>query len=301
LAERNNSRTSVNEEEEAESESESNSSQQPAIQNQRRVAGIDTEEPRYIFGTNMIIKKCFPTKSYHKIKQILIRMKDRKYMVNECVICIEPISNDSQCKMLSCFHIFHSECIHNWLCQTANCPVCNKDLNKKDHIKLDLKKHQMNSISVDNECFFSDHIIVRRPDILTNDEFRQAILCALPGEPFYKRKFDAKKKKPKADASSSDESSYARIDDEYRVRNRSKSTGDFEQTKVMAFNVKNRFGKGLWELSDTETNKGLVGPLKIVRLPSGRSIPETRIAPQKSNFFNSALNSVRGSIQQSPS
>jgi hypothetical protein len=58
----------------------------------------------------------------------------------------------------------------------------------------------MNSISVDNECFYSDHIIVRKPDILSIFEFKRAILCALPTEPNYIVKSKKKKmKKPKAD------------------------------------------------------------------------------------------------------
>ena len=127
-------------------------------------------------------------------------MKDRKYMVNECVICIDPIVNQTDCRMLSCFHIFHSDCIENWLTQTASCPICNKELNTKENIRLDLKEHQMNSISVDNECFYSDHIIVRKPDILSIFEFKRAILCALPHEPrFTVKAKKKKKKKPKAD------------------------------------------------------------------------------------------------------
>ena len=109
-------------------------------------------------------------------------MKDRKFMVKECVICIDPISNDSDCKMLSCFHIFHSQCISSWLLANGSCPMCNKMFLKRDHIKLDLKKHQMNAINVDNEYFYSDHIIVRRPDCLDPVEYKRAVLCALPTE-----------------------------------------------------------------------------------------------------------------------
>ena len=135
-----------------------------------------------IHGTKHRINKAFPSKPYSKLKQTLIRMKDRKFMVQECVICIEPIRNDTQCRMLSCFHIFHSECVEKWLIENASCPMCAKVLVSKDDIKLDLKKHQMNSIVVDNECFFSDHIIVRKPDLLTRQEFKISQLCVFPGD-----------------------------------------------------------------------------------------------------------------------
>ena len=61
--------------------------------------------------------------------------------------------------------------------------MCNRTFNNRESIRLDLKKHQMNAISVDNECFFSDHIMVRKPDALTPQEYKRAILCALPHEP----------------------------------------------------------------------------------------------------------------------
>jgi len=86
-----------------------------------------------------VIDKFFPAKSYQKLKEALIRMKDRKYFVQECVICIEPITNKSRCRMLSCFHIFHAPCIDQWLVNNACCPMCNKKLVSFDDIKLDLK------------------------------------------------------------------------------------------------------------------------------------------------------------------
>lgn len=121
----------------------------------------------YIYGSHLPINRCFPTKKYKRLKQILIRMKDRKFFVKECVICLDAITNESDCKMLSCFHIFHSKCIFTWLGTNSSCPMCNKVFNKQEDIKIDLDKHRMNAITVDNECFFSDHIIVRTPDLLT--------------------------------------------------------------------------------------------------------------------------------------
>lgn len=62
---------------------------------------------------------------------VLIRMKDRKYFVNNCVICFDAITNESTCRMLSCFHIYHKDCIDGWLRKIASCPICNKVFNRK--------------------------------------------------------------------------------------------------------------------------------------------------------------------------
>lgn len=41
----------------------------------------------------------------------------------ECTICFEPL--DDQTKMLTCGHIYHDECVSNWLSNYKNtCPYC---------------------------------------------------------------------------------------------------------------------------------------------------------------------------------
>lgn len=81
------------------------------------------------------------------------------------------------------------------------------------------------------------------------------------------------------------------------MRYRSSSLGEYYNNQVMAMNVKEKFGKGMWEISNYESDRGLVGPLKIVRLPSGRSVPKTVNIIEKSVNFNSAIQSLRGSIK----
>jgi hypothetical protein len=146
----------------------------------------------YIAGTKFKINNKFPELPYQILKQSLIRMKDRKFYVQECVICFESIKNDSLCRMLSCFHIFHSRCIDQWLENNASCPMCQKVLKTREQCKVHLKENQMNAISVDNECFYSDHIIIRKPHILTSKELKYCFLYALPHEfrPFRNKKND---------------------------------------------------------------------------------------------------------------
>ena len=52
-----------------------------------------------------------------------------------------------------------------------------------------------------------------------------------------------------------------------------------EQAHVERYNIEHRFGKALLELSDHSDNL-LVGPLKIIRLPSKRSAPKTIQTPK---------------------
>ena len=90
--------------------------------------------------------------------------------MQECVICLEAINNESMCRMLSCFHIFHQHCVMNWLVTNASCPMCNKDLSKNTDVKINMKEEQLQAIDVDNDCFYSDRVITRKPDFLTKKE-----------------------------------------------------------------------------------------------------------------------------------
>lgn len=75
-------------------------------------------------------------------------------------------------------------------------------------------------------------------------------------------------------------------------RKRSASS-DLELMKVELLNKKELFGKAMLDASDC-TNKKKVGPLKIIRLPSDRSIPETVPLNQNSIVYSKSL---RGSIR----
>ena len=47
-----------------------------------------------------------------------------KYHINNCVICFENFKLNEKIIKLNCFHIFHKECIENWLNKNNICPVC---------------------------------------------------------------------------------------------------------------------------------------------------------------------------------
>lgn len=153
------------------SENESSSNAMNLRQNEQEVLNVanlslrqnPTSNSKFIHGTKYDIDKYFPSSTYKNLKLGLIRMKDRKYFVQECVVCLEPVENISICRMLSCFHIFHKDCIDSWLVSQASCPLCNKRLKKREDIKINYEQQQLHSISVDNDAFYSDHIVIRKP------------------------------------------------------------------------------------------------------------------------------------------
>jgi len=48
----------------------------------------------------------------------------RKLENNICPICLETIQTSETRSVLSCSHQYHDICIHSWLYDNKNCPVC---------------------------------------------------------------------------------------------------------------------------------------------------------------------------------
>lgn len=110
------------------------------------------------------------------IKKILIRFKSRKFLTTECTICLCPVTNDSICRMLNCFHIYHSECIQTWFVDNASCPNCKKKFGRGVSNRYELDD-LVRTINVDNECFYSEHLVrsefklASTRSIIKNDPF----------------------------------------------------------------------------------------------------------------------------------
>ena len=71
--------------------------------------------------------------------------------------------------------------------------------------------------------------------------------------------------------------------------------GDFEHQLIYLKNIEDLWGKGIWDASSYATDKGLVGPLKIIKLPSDRT-PAVTIKDFNENYILSAIQSLRGSV-----
>jgi len=45
-----------------------------------------------------------------------------------CTICLEDFKYDRLLKRLTCLHVFHQECIDEWLQKSKKCPICNSEV-----------------------------------------------------------------------------------------------------------------------------------------------------------------------------
>jgi hypothetical protein len=50
------------------------------------------------------------------------------YKEKECHVCLCPFELEEALTSLPCKHVFHRNCIYNWVCkQSSKCPVCRQD------------------------------------------------------------------------------------------------------------------------------------------------------------------------------
>lgn len=63
---------------------------------------------------------------------IIDKNKTFKFESNEkmnCIICMEQIKKNDICKKLNnCEHVFHNECVNEWLLKVLECPICRKSI-----------------------------------------------------------------------------------------------------------------------------------------------------------------------------
>jgi Ring finger domain len=69
-------------------------------------------------------KKGLSDKEIEEIQDIRFGEISNVFGLMTCSICLELFTEDSQCKVLSCQHAFHSNCVAAWLKMSAECPNC---------------------------------------------------------------------------------------------------------------------------------------------------------------------------------
>jgi hypothetical protein len=69
----------------------------------------------------------------------------------ECSVCLNPVRYTRQSKKLECGHLYHTQCIDNWISVGGDtCPMCRNQLNKpKFKVKLTIENTSTNHTSED--------------------------------------------------------------------------------------------------------------------------------------------------------
>lgn len=56
-------------------------------------------------------------------------------MTEQCVICLENMNNNTTLLTLECSHIYHKECIDDWLNKSQTCPMCREKVEPDNTIR----------------------------------------------------------------------------------------------------------------------------------------------------------------------
>ncbi|KAK6911505.1 Zinc finger, RING-type [Dillenia turbinata] len=85
----------------------------PAGRSRRAMRGLDAE-----------VIETFPTMVYSDVKEHKIGKS-----ALECAVCLNEFEDDETLRLLpKCDHVFHPECIDEWLSSHTTCPVCRANL-----------------------------------------------------------------------------------------------------------------------------------------------------------------------------
>ena len=77
------------------------------------------------------VKVIISEKNFEKIETLEILDDDleKMYQESNCNICFENYIKNDTLKKLNCNHIFHKDCLYDWLCkEKVTCPTCRKDV-----------------------------------------------------------------------------------------------------------------------------------------------------------------------------
>lgn len=69
----------------------------------------------------------------HKYKKIPRSGGDSEDNVEKCTICLSEFNDNEDVRRLPCMHLFHVECVDQWLTTNKRCPICRVDI--EDHLK----------------------------------------------------------------------------------------------------------------------------------------------------------------------
>uniref|UniRef100_A0A182MCM6 RING-type E3 ubiquitin transferase n=1 Tax=Anopheles culicifacies TaxID=139723 RepID=A0A182MCM6_9DIPT len=74
----------------------------------------------------MIETHTFP----HKYKR-LRRVSETDEDSEKCTICLSQFEIDNDVRRLPCMHLFHKDCVDQWLVTNKHCPICRVDIEVK--------------------------------------------------------------------------------------------------------------------------------------------------------------------------
>ncbi|KAF8778799.1 E3 ubiquitin-protein ligase RNF165 like protein [Argiope bruennichi] len=64
---------------------------------------------------------------------MIMKCNENEDNLEKCTICLCEFEDDEDVRRLPCMHLFHIECVDQWLTTNKRCPICRVDI--EDHLK----------------------------------------------------------------------------------------------------------------------------------------------------------------------
>ncbi|XP_021742845.1 E3 ubiquitin-protein ligase ATL31-like [Chenopodium quinoa] len=88
------------------------------------------------YGLDPTVVKSFPTFEYEAVKSKMIGKNTL-----ECAVCLMEYNDIDVLRLIpKCDHVFHAECVDDWLVNHATCPVCRFNLTNADLWEYDMSQ-----------------------------------------------------------------------------------------------------------------------------------------------------------------
>ncbi|KAJ8669670.1 hypothetical protein QAD02_000929 [Eretmocerus hayati] len=75
----------------------------------------------------------FPHK-YRRVKDV----ENKEDSIDKCTICLSEFEESEDVRRLPCMHLFHIDCVDQWLCTNSCCPICRVDIETYVYKELSL-------------------------------------------------------------------------------------------------------------------------------------------------------------------
>jgi len=75
-----------------------------------------------------IERNTFPHKFTKREAAAAGEAEEEEEEADKCTICLSEFEAEEDVRRLPCMHLFHVECVDQWLGQNKRCPICRVDI-----------------------------------------------------------------------------------------------------------------------------------------------------------------------------
>ncbi|KAK9684700.1 hypothetical protein RND81_10G226400 [Saponaria officinalis] len=86
-----------------------------------------------------------------KLSCVEYKVCERGTCPTDCVVCLDSFKVGDKCRVLSCDHWFHVQCVDTWLTKSALCPLCRTTVKLMAKVRDEVVDEQSTSSSMGDD------------------------------------------------------------------------------------------------------------------------------------------------------